>query len=364
MIPLREIARIDLASSKLAFFLIAILFLHILLSAIIPQAGIASDEIISWKEILGDRYEIIEKLRLDRIYDAPPFFILLGLLSLNLFFGNLRRFRLIYKVEKTLLKLRHIGSMVFHLALLWILISAQLNYIYKFEGVFGLTEGQKVEDTLKDYYQVKVGSARKVEYRRFSMKFNKLQEDFQVGNAQTDAMHLRFTDLKTTEEEDIVIRVNKPFQWQGLEFHQGPRTGWSPRLSISDAEGGELFNSFVRLSTQSIGGQQIYSDFVQLTDDATVIHLEVDPGESAHSLPVTHVTVERYDEHVYNGKLVPGQHAQAGNLQLSIPELRRWAYVEVVENPWLPQVFLGFWLALAGLTLTFVARVSREGKRK
>ncbi|UCH16488.1 MAG: sugar transferase, partial [Burkholderiales bacterium] len=87
-------------------------------AAVIPQRDVADDQMLDWRQFLGDAYRIVERLGLDRIYFTPLFFICLGLLAVNLVMGNVRRFRTIYKAEKTLLKLRHVGSIIFHLSLL------------------------------------------------------------------------------------------------------------------------------------------------------------------------------------------------------------------------------------------------------
>jgi cytochrome c biogenesis protein ResB len=145
-----------ITSHKLPFYLIGLLLLFILTSAIIPQKDIASREIVSWREFLGDNYIIIEKLRLDSIYYSPAFFLVLGLFGINLIAVNVKRFRTVLKLEKTLLKTRYLGSILFHfhLSLLAIIGGVILNYLYKFEGVYGITEGQTVSDSQNDYFTV------------------------------------------------------------------------------------------------------------------------------------------------------------------------------------------------------------------
>ena len=138
--------RLNLASTKLAFFLIASLVVLVLLSAIIPQQDIAAGQIIDWKQKLGDNYSFIENLGLDRIYYTPTFFIVVGLLAVNLTVGNIKRFRLVYRTERTILRLRHIGSILFHLSLLLTMVAILMHYLFKYEGVFSLTEGQTAED--------------------------------------------------------------------------------------------------------------------------------------------------------------------------------------------------------------------------
>ena len=133
---------LDLTSNRLAFMLMASLVLLMVLSAVIPQQNISQSQILDWHETLGPGYGVIERLGLDRIYFSPPFFVVLALLGVNLAAANIKRFRLVYRVEGTLLRLRHLGSIVFHLALILIMVAVILNYLFKFEGAFAMTEGQ------------------------------------------------------------------------------------------------------------------------------------------------------------------------------------------------------------------------------
>ncbi|UCC79652.1 MAG: cytochrome c biogenesis protein ResB, partial [Candidatus Zixiibacteriota bacterium] len=134
-------------STRPTFFLIGLILLILLTSAIIPQQGFAEEQIIDWKNALGDKYVIIEKLGLDRIYYTPYFYIILFLFSVNLTAVNIKRFKLAYKVERTLIKAKYLGSIIFHFSLLLIIAGIILNYLYKFNGIYALTEGQKVSDT-------------------------------------------------------------------------------------------------------------------------------------------------------------------------------------------------------------------------
>jgi hypothetical protein len=56
--------------------------------------------------------------------------------------------------------------------------------------------------------------------------------------------------------------------------------------------------------------------------------------------------------------VAPGDTVVAADLRVGVPRTRRWCYVEVVRAPFLPLVFAGFWTALAGLTISALARIS------
>jgi hypothetical protein len=51
------------------------------------------------------------------------------------------------------------------------------------------------------------------------------------------------------------------------------------------------------------------------------------------------------------------------NLTLTVPRMRRWCYIDVVENPFLSLVFVGFWTGLGGMVIGFVPRlIARKAK--
>ena len=181
---------VGLASTRLAFILIAALLAMIVVSAVIPQRDFVEGQIVDWRATLGERYAFIEQLGLDRIYFSPPFFVVLSLLAVNLVAGSIRRFRTVLRVERTLLKARHVGSIVFHLSLLLIIGGIVLDYLFKFHGVFGLTEGQTASDEPSEYFRVFTGPLYRGAYGRFEISLERVHEIYEIGGASTEAAEI------------------------------------------------------------------------------------------------------------------------------------------------------------------------------
>ena len=59
-----------------------------------------------------------------------------------------------------------------------------------------------------------------------------------------------------------------------------------------------------------------------------------------------------------------GDTVVVADLRVGVPRIRRWCYVEVVRAPFLGLVFGGFWTALAGLTISALARIPRKDWRR
>lgn len=350
----------DFGSTRLAFVLIALLILHIALSAVIPQKGIAEDQIIDWHQTLGDYYSVIEKLDLDRIYYSPSFFLVLGLLALNIIVGNLRRFRSVYRIEKTLLKARHLGSIIFHLALVLIMGAVILNYLYKFEGVFSLTEGQNASDSPDNYFRTYEGPLYSEAYDRFEIGLVELIDSFTVGETTTNAALIELLPKGYSSSRIDTIATNQPMRYNDLEFHFGIHTGYSPELKLSDSAGNELLNAFVRLATQRSDGTVHYADFVEILSGDFRVELEVLPDSVNIDSSLIKINVDRDGRSLYLDTLRLNQTAEFDGNKIVISRLRRWCYVNVIRSPYLGLVFFGFWSALAGMVIGFVPRLMRK----
>jgi hypothetical protein len=285
---------INKALNRTAFFLIAILLVLIALSAIIPQQEIASGQILDWQEILGDSYAIIEKLSLDRIYYTPFFFIILGLLGINLIWGNTRRFRTILKSNNTLVRVRYLGSIVFHLSLLVIIAGIILNFLYKYEGVMALTEGQRSADHTADYFREFKGPLYKGSYGNFTLKLDTLRRMPDT----TDPGGIATITLSPTNgnPQTVEVSINHPYKWRDIEFHIGQKIGYSPEIRLLDRNDSTVFRAFMRVAIVSEEDREVHRDFVFIPDQDLQVGVEVIPsatGEDDYRFPVAREALPR-----------------------------------------------------------------------
>ena len=146
-----------LTYAVLALGLIALVTVQILLSAVIPQEGIAIDQIAGVDELIALEGRLVKTLRLDRGYTSPLFLANLGLLWISLAAGNIPRLRRAARAKRAVQRTRHLGSALFHLALLAVLLGVQLNFLFRFEGIMGLTVGQALADLPDGYFRIKAG---------------------------------------------------------------------------------------------------------------------------------------------------------------------------------------------------------------
>jgi hypothetical protein len=353
--------KINLASFRIAFFLIAILIILIILSAIIPQKDIAVGQIVDFKEKLGDAYIIIEILKLDEIYTSPYFFILLGLLAINLISANLKRFKIIYKTEKTLVKARHIGSIIFHFSLILILLGVILNYLYRFEGVFALTEGQQVNGSENSYFRIYKGPLSSHRDDNFVIKLESIDVMGDYSQIQkATQINLSIQQNRSEQAFNQTIATNHPYLFDDLTIHYGMLTGYSPYIDFFDTSGTQLIQGFIRVAVQNTDEGLIHSDFVFVDEEKMRISLEMIPDEKSILQTSANVIVEDHDQIYFNGEIAIGEKVSFDRYELILPSIRHWCYIKVTTTPFLNLIFVGFWLGLSGMVIGFIPRIIKE----
>ena len=357
------VKKINLASTRLAFFLIALVVFQIFVSAVVPQRDLAVGQIVGWRNVLGPDNPLITRLWLDRIYYSPVFVVSLAVMGINLLLGNIQRFKAVLRVEKTLFRARHLGSIVFHLAILLVIAGVLLNNLYRFTGVYGLTEGQSVRDVPADYMRQDKGLLRGDESGRFTLKLEQVNRFREVGDAVTEEALVRLMPSDGGLPVSEGIRINRPLRWQGLEMHLGGATGYSPELLVLDPTGRLRFRSFIRLKVKKGPGGDVHEDYILLEEGRLSIRIQVIPDREDPLRQDRRLTISRGDALLFEGFLASADTLDAGGLRITIPRMRNWCYLHVMGNPLLWLVFAGFWVGLAGLTITVVVRVLSGRKR-
>lgn len=343
----------------MAFFLIAIILILIILSAVIPQQDIASGRMVDWQEVLGQNYAIIQKLGLDRIYYTPAFFIALALLALTLLWGNVRRFRLIGKSKNNLFRLRYLGSIIFHLSLLVIIAGIVLNFLYKYEGVWALTEGQRADDRPLEYFREFKGPLYRGTYENFALRLDTLRRMPEM----TDPGGVASITLTPAAgiSHTASVSINHPYEWRDSEFHIGQNVGYSPEIQILNRADSTIFRAFMRVAIVAEKDRKVNRDFIHIPGHDMRLEIEVTVPDTATPDYQYSVVLQRDGAATREAVLTSRDTADFGDVKITIPRMRNWCYIGVVRSPYLNLVFFGFWAALSGLALGFIARLISTG---
>jgi hypothetical protein len=173
-----------------------------------------------------------------------------------------------------------------------------------------------------------------------------------VKDAKAEAAEVTFIPSGTGDSIKSTILINRPLSWKGLDLHFGLITGYSPELEILDSDGNPVFRSFIRLITRRIEGRMTFSDYILIAPEKMKVDLEVIPEDKTRYS----IKVAKETKSLYEGVLIDGDTARFDGYVLTIPRLRRWCYIDVVESPFLNLVFTGFWTAIGGLAIGLVPR--------
>lgn len=149
--------------------------------------------------------------------------------------------------------LRETGNLVFHLALLGVLVSVALGGLFSFNGQKVLVEGETMVNQLIDYDSATSGrwfdSARLDPYR---MRLDDLAVDYVTpdeGNVGAIGMARNFTASVTLMDSDggereESIQVNHPLRTAGAPVYL-IANGYAPTLTVRDADGEVVFRESV-----------------------------------------------------------------------------------------------------------------------
>ncbi|MEN8008595.1 MAG: hypothetical protein ABFS42_16420, partial [Candidatus Krumholzibacteriota bacterium] len=248
--------------------------------------------------------------------------------------------------------------------ILMVISGVMLHSLYRFDGTFGITEGQHVLDEESHYFFITKGALSREPAGKFALTLQDIDRKFPVKDATTEAARVHLKPLKGGAPVEGLLRINQPFLWGGIEFHYGALTGYSPEILVMDSAGGVVFRRFMRMKVRKSGDEWIHADFIELEDSHTRIEVQIIEGDRQESPQRRQLSVSRGDSILFVGEVAAADTVVAGALRVAVPRIRNWCYLHAVRNPWLWMVFTGFWVGLAGLTITVLPRTfPRKGHR-
>ena len=141
--------------------------------------------------------------------------------------------------------LRETGNLVFHLALVGVLVSVAIGGAFSFNGQKVIVEGETMVNQLIDYDSATSGTSfDDASLEPFGMRLDSLEVDYVTpDDANTGAIGLvreyraNVTLINTDDsEESSVIRVNHPLRVHGSPIYL-IANGYAPTLTIRNADG-------------------------------------------------------------------------------------------------------------------------------
>lgn len=141
--------------------------------------------------------------------------------------------------------LRESGNLIFHIALLGVLISVGVGGVFTFNGQKVLIEGETMVNQLIDYDTVNSGRAFDTSsLEPFGLRLNSLDVDYMtpddgnvsaIGQVKDYRANMTLINPDGSEEKHV-IRVNHPLRVHGSPIYL-IANGYAPLITIKNAEG-------------------------------------------------------------------------------------------------------------------------------
>ncbi len=300
---------------------------------------------------------------------------------------------------------REVGNLVFHAALVVVLVGVAVGTLLGFRGTALVVAGGGFANTVTQYDGYQAGALfEDTHLPPFALTVKDFTVDWETegdqrGSPRSFDASLSYTERPGAAAEDYDLRVNHPLRIDGTRVHLIGH-GYAPRLTVRDGKGDVAFSGPVPFLPQD---GRFTSTGVVKAPDARPSQLGfqgfflptavVDPDRGPVSAfpgalrPSVYLTAYRGDlgldsglpQSVYrldtagltqlrskNGEayrlaLTPGQTATLpdGVGSIRFDGYTRWVNLQISRNPGEPLVLAGAVLALAGLVTSLVVRRRR-----
>jgi cytochrome c biogenesis protein len=138
--------------------------------------------------------------------------------------------------------LRETGNLVFHLAVVVVLVAVAAGSLFGYRATVIVPEGSGFANTVIQYDELSAGAMFDpkdlppfaLELDEFRMEY--IESGPQVGVPDNFEARVRFTPEPGAPEEERTIRVNEPLEINGTLVHI-LNPGYAPQITVRDAEG-------------------------------------------------------------------------------------------------------------------------------
>ncbi|AEN10609.1 MULTISPECIES: cytochrome c biogenesis protein ResB [unclassified Streptomyces] len=151
--------------------------------------------------------------------------------------------------------LREAGNLLFHIALIVMLVAFACGQLFKSEGGKLIVEGDGFSNTLTQYDNFKSGSLfDNDDLTPFSFDLDDFKGTYerngpQRGTPRTYEAHVTYSEGADGKPRKKVVEVNKPLVVDGTKVYLNAH-GYAPVISVKDGDGKEVYRNAVPLLPQ------------------------------------------------------------------------------------------------------------------
>ncbi len=268
-----------------------------------------------------------------------------------------------------------LGSILFHGGLLMLGTGIFLGRQASMEGTIALTEGQVFDASTDRFGVVTTGAFYAGDMSDLRFILASVEPAYVSRGATTPAVRIR--DLTGAEPGGFqVVHVNRSSSVAGFTVHLGTKTGYAPYIRVENDAGGVLHDGFTRLAALGGGSSTRHRDLIRLEKGVSSLEAELLPGDAAGNTrsgmdtPILKLLLHQNGETSEPVYLLPGQTGDLMGHTVMFGAVRRWAHVDVSDDPSLPFLLVACILGTAGLLVRFlcirkeivVRRCTRSGR--
>lgn len=382
-------------SKKTALVLLFLFLLLLLVSVVIPQKSyytICEIEAVRQKHPLF--VSIVSKLALDNIFRSILFYVLAAFLSLSVLictgFRTIKIFFSDYfeivreqntntpcepetaqefseiKIKKKYFneaRIRHAGSILFHISILVMAGGLTITRLFGFNGFLTLTEGHTIKNELDAYGIISQGTFFFENEPAFKITLNKIQRAFKDGYLTGIRCYLTISD--GGRETRKILQVNQPIGHNGEEFIIS-ESGYSPHFVLNDADTHRnIFRGYVNITGNMPSGP----DFFDIPGENIRVYTRFSfkPGRplpapagdgdfgiygSKLDIRIENISKDK-TAILHKGVISRGEIAKFGKYELAFDDVKNWVVLRGSRDPGRTITFAGFLICVAGLFIRF-----------
>ncbi len=239
------------------------------------------------------------------------------------------------------------GSIVFHVSLLILFITAIISAITRFNAEIILTQGIEISLTDSNIYLLKEGSFKVPDIgiliKSLKAEFSGMRPLQVYGEILLDRNNYRF-------------EVNKPVNYMGLQFSPS-RYGVAPRFVIEKNKK-ILLDSYINLRSLFMDDYFLFGDLkimVRFYPDFYEDNGRYMTKTYKENNPVFHIIIYREETKLKEVFLKKGEGFEISGYVIMIPEYTHWVTMVVSRDTGTPVFIIGFILSMIGLGVRFLS---------
>ncbi|MDH4100965.1 MAG: cytochrome c biogenesis protein ResB [Nitrospirota bacterium] len=266
------------------------------------------------------------------------------------------------------------GSMVFHAAMLVILIGVTLTVLSRTVTGFSITEGETKDLMAPGVVQAEeslLGPVR-VPMRLTLQKFS---ADYVEGTHPVDYEAVLWVEESGRQPREVVTRVNRPFSSGKADIYMD-KYGFAPRFVLTKDDGTELSDYHYNLSV--LDGKEDSLELPEIGATVTVVFFpsfKLEEGNTVTNVsqeptnPGMVISIAREGQVVVNRVFVPlGKRVRFEGMSLQFAGWRFWTHFGISRDLGVNWILVGFLTLVVGLVLRFAypdrrlwVRIGEEG---